>query len=115
MANPRLQVFNSAGRVVAENDDWSSNGFELFRMGWAAMVGTFPFPTSSRDAEVYVTLLPGAYTLVISGSTGTDAGVVIGEIYSTFFTYDVSTTENGVSITSHALRERRPLANLSAH
>jgi hypothetical protein len=79
MANPRLQVFNSSGRMVAQNDDWSSNSIQI---GWS-VTGAFPLAAGSRDAEVYVTLAPGSYTLVISGSTSTEAGVVLGEIYNT--------------------------------
>jgi hypothetical protein len=88
MANPRLQIIDTAGRVIADNDDWSpqvpatSAENPAYSIQHASeMVGAFPLPTSSRDAAVVVTLAPGAYTLVISGSTSAEAGVVLGEIY----------------------------------
>ncbi|MES2694855.1 MAG: hypothetical protein V4773_15385, partial [Verrucomicrobiota bacterium] len=88
MSNPKLQVINSAGRVVAENDDWSPERppSSAENPAWSiqnasVMVGAFPLDNGSRDAAVVVTLPPGAYTLVISGSTAVDAGVVLGEVY----------------------------------
>ena len=78
MPNPRLQITDSTGRVVAENDDWAPQGSVQLE---GLSVGAFPLPPSSRDAAITVTLDPGAYTLVISGSTSSDAGVVVGELY----------------------------------
>ena len=88
MGNPRLQIIDSAGRVAAENDDWSPQippstaENPAYSVQYASeLAGAFPFPAASRDAAVVVTLTPGAYTLVISGVTGADGGVVLGEIY----------------------------------
>jgi hypothetical protein len=88
MQNPRLQIINTAGDVIAENDDWSpavppsSAQSPAWSVQHASqMVGAFPFSTSSRDAAIVITLPPGGYTLVISGSAATDAGVVLAEVY----------------------------------
>src|SRR5688500_9585372 len=88
MANPRLRIVDSTGQIVAENDDWSPQRppSSVESPAWSVpqaweMVGAFPLPTASRDAAVVVTLTPGAYTLVISGSSSSDAGGVLGEVY----------------------------------
>jgi hypothetical protein len=88
MQNPRLQIIDTAGHVVAQNDDWSPviPPSSAENPAWSVqhaseMIGAFPFSTSSRDAAVVVTLPAGGYTLVVSGSTNTDAGVVLAEVY----------------------------------
>lgn len=73
--NPRLQVYDGAGRLVLENDDWSGSETSAA----AAQVGAFQLPAGSRDAALVTSLAPGAYTmhLLDAGS----AGVVLAEIY----------------------------------
>lgn len=76
LATPKLQLFDSAGRMMAENDGWSG------RSDIAATnerVGAFKLAADSRDAAVVVTLMPGAYTAQVSGAGG--SGVVLIEVY----------------------------------
>lgn len=75
VANPRLQVFDSAGRLVLENDDWS--GIETSTA--FTQVGAFALQAGSRDAAVVALLAPGPYTMQITA--GTETGVVLAEVY----------------------------------
>jgi hypothetical protein len=75
LADPRLQLYSSAGTLVAENDNWA--GAET--SADAAAVGAFPLAVGARDSAVVVTLSPGAYTLVVSPNGGD--GVALAEVY----------------------------------
>ncbi|MBL9210683.1 MAG: hypothetical protein JNL92_09445, partial [Opitutaceae bacterium] len=77
LANPQLQLFNQAGTVVAENDDWGG-GSSL--NGAFGTVAAFPLATNSRDAVLLVTLPPGSYTAQVSG-VGNTTGVALVEVY----------------------------------
>ncbi len=76
LANPKLQIFASGGAVVSENEDWSNNA-DLTATGDS--VGAFRLASGSLDAAVVATLVPGAYTAVVTGGTG--SGVVLVEVY----------------------------------
>jgi uncharacterized protein (DUF1800 family) len=79
LTNPRLEVFDSAGRSVASNDNWtvtSIGGTNTF-----AAVGAFPFTTGSRDAALLATLPPGSYTAQVTGVGTPATGVALVEVY----------------------------------
>ena len=75
LPDPRLRVFDDAGRVVAASDDWS--GAEVAAA--ATRVGAFALPGGSRDAALLVTLAPGAYSLHIEATAGD--GIALAEVY----------------------------------
>ena len=79
VANPKLEVFNSAGRVILDNDDWV--GIESAAA--IAQVGAFSLVEGSQDAAILTTLDPGAYTIHVT-SKGSD-GVALAEIYDASF------------------------------
>ncbi len=82
LADPRIVVFDSAGRTVAENDNWSAVGesdTDLLTAA-AAKVGAFPLTVGSRDAALLRVLPPGAYTVHVSGVGGA-TGVSLVEVY----------------------------------
>ncbi len=82
LADPRIVVFDSAGRTVAENDNWSAVGdsdTELITAA-AAKAGTFPLAPGSRDSAVLRVLAPGAYTVHVSGVGGA-TGIALLEVY----------------------------------
>ncbi|MCX6953098.1 MAG: immunoglobulin domain-containing protein, partial [Verrucomicrobia bacterium] len=83
LSNPRLQLFDAAGKLLLENDDWSGSD----TAATAAQVGAFSLVAGSKDAALFTTLAPGAYTMQIIG--GADTGVAIAEIY------DASASPNG--------------------
>lgn len=76
LADPRLRLFNAAGNLVQENDNWGGTP-ELA----AAMnrVGGFPLAANSADAAILATLAPGAYTVHVTDHG--QAGVALAEIY----------------------------------
>src|SRR5581483_1159407 len=73
--NPALQVFDSTGKMVANNDDWVSADVSAT----ADAVGAFKLTAGSHDAAAVATLNPGAYTVVVSGVNSN--GVVLIEVY----------------------------------
>ena len=82
LADPRVTVYDSDGRIVAENDNWSAGLAEdtAVLVATAARCGAFPLPMSSRDAAL-ITLLPaGTYTIHASAAPGS-TGVTLLEIF----------------------------------
>ena len=80
LADPQLKIFNSAGTVIASNDNWGDT--DPVRITAAAQsVGAFALPTNSRDASLLLTLPPGAYTAQITG-VGNTTGVGLIELYA---------------------------------
>ncbi len=73
--NPRLQIFDSAGRVILDNDDWS--GADVAAA--ASQVGAFALAAGSRDAALVATLAPGAYSMQVLDNGA--PGVALAEIY----------------------------------
>jgi len=75
LANPTLTLVRSSDQgVVASNDDWGSaaNAAQIASSGLA--------PGHPLESAILVTLGPGAYTAVVSGSGGA-TGVGIVEVY----------------------------------
>ena len=63
---------------IATNDDWPDAND--VRAAFAA-AGAFALPAGSKDAALIVTLEPGAYTVIVSGVSGTATGHALVEIY----------------------------------
>ena len=74
LANPRLQLF-SGQTQVASSDDWSS------QVDAAAITATGLAPTSAVESAILITLMPGAYTAIVSG-VGGGTGVGIVEVFA---------------------------------
>lgn len=93
LPNPRVQIFDTSGRIVAENDDWSGADTRAA----AEQLGAFALRDGSADAVVLVTLPPGPYTarVLANGSSG----VALTEIYD--------------AATEATVPARPPLVNLS--
>jgi hypothetical protein len=72
MPDPVLQVLDSKGAVVAQNDNWNVTGEQIASYGLA--------PNDSREAALVVSLLPGAYSAIVSGQ-GNSGGVALFELY----------------------------------
>ena len=75
LANPRLQLLDAAGKVIAENDDWSGSD----TITAISRVGAFGLADCAKDAALLLTLVPGAYTMQVAGVAG--SGVALAEIY----------------------------------
>jgi hypothetical protein len=89
LADPVLNVYNSAGVLVATNNDWGTPvGVNASQTpataatltSTATQVGAFPLIAGSKDAALLVTLPPGAYTAQVSGNSGT-TGNGMAEVY----------------------------------
>jgi hypothetical protein len=72
LANPVLQLF-SGQTVIASNDDWGSAA------NAAAIQATGLAPTNALESAILITLNPGPYTAIVTGSGGT-TGVAIVEV-----------------------------------
>jgi YVTN family beta-propeller protein len=73
LANPQLQLVFGDGTVLA-NDDWQSAG------NAADVVASAFAPSDARESAILVTLQPGPYTAIVSGSGG-GTGVGLVEVF----------------------------------
>lgn len=74
LGNPMLELYDSAGTLLASNDDWQSDSqsYVLNNLNIA--------PTSFLEAALYRVLSPGAYTVTVRGvNNGT--GIALAEVY----------------------------------
>ena len=72
LADPVLQLFNSAGALVDQNDNWNS-----YR---ANVIATGIPPADEHEAVITANLQPGSYTAVVRGVNGA-TGVALVEAY----------------------------------
>ncbi|MEN3368993.1 MAG: hypothetical protein V7609_1136 [Verrucomicrobiota bacterium] len=73
LADPTLELYNSANVVIAMNDDWITNRAEIEAAG-------FPPPTNDKESAIVKTLDPGSYTVVMRGK-GNSSGIGVVETY----------------------------------
>jgi len=75
LADPKLEIYTSAGSKLMEDDNWSSILAVTF-----SVVGAFALDAGSRDAALLAILTPGSYTVQVRGADGgTDEALI--EIY----------------------------------
>ena len=77
LGDPTLKIYQD-GRLVAENDNWSTALAE--NTAAAAASGAFALTSGSKDAAIVLTLAPGSYTAVVRG-VGDTAGAGLVEVY----------------------------------
>ncbi len=75
LTKPRLEVFNSAGTLVARNDKWDAALASAFKAAGASAL-----KNGSLDAALKLKLSPGTYTAKITGLSGSTASARF-EIY----------------------------------
>ncbi len=75
LADPKLEIFDSNGAKVSENDSWNASLAAVF-----SSVGAFALPAGSRDAALVISLAPGSYTAQVSGVGGLTGDAII-EVY----------------------------------
>jgi len=89
LADPFLTVFDSTGKVLAQNDNWGTPVAVFAGQVVAAAAditaadlatGAFALTAGSKDAALIVTLPPGAYTAQVTGVGGV-TGTALVEIY----------------------------------
>ncbi|MBL9185865.1 MAG: hypothetical protein JNK23_00160 [Opitutaceae bacterium] len=76
LVDPKLELRRGA-ELLQSNDNW--NGSPLLANAFT-QVGAFPLPVTSKDAALYLTLQPGAYSAQITGVNGA-IGVALVEVY----------------------------------
>jgi hypothetical protein len=76
MADPKLDLY-SGQAVINANDNWGDGGTLATAF---VSVGAFALGTTSRDAAILVTLVPGNYTAQVSGVSGS-GGLTLVEVY----------------------------------
>ncbi|HEY1794292.1 MAG TPA: CotH kinase family protein [Opitutaceae bacterium] len=81
LAGPVLQVFDSSGSLVASNAGWSTNANAAAIAAAATAAGAFALQPGSADSALLLTLQPGSYTAVVSGSGGS-SGIALAETYA---------------------------------
>jgi len=72
LTDPVLELYNSSGRLIAQNDNWSS-----------LPPGAIPAdlaPKNEKESFIGATLAPGSYTAVLRGANGA-AGVGLFELF----------------------------------
>jgi uncharacterized delta-60 repeat protein len=81
LADPMVGIYDSTGRNVAANDNWSATATTRAALILSATeVGAFAFTDGSKDAAVLLTLAPGAYTAQVTAASG-QPGSALLEIY----------------------------------
>ena len=78
LADPVLKVYDSAGAVIAQSNDWSGSDIAAA----AAATGAFALDAGSKDAALLLTLAPGGYTFEITAAPNTAAGEALADIYA---------------------------------
>ena len=74
VGDPRLDLFDSDGNLLASNDNWQdSQSAEIAATGLA--------PSDSLEAAILITLPRGAYTAVLSPLDDADRGIALAELY----------------------------------
>jgi hypothetical protein len=77
LVDPELKLFNSAGIQIDSSNDWGGNP-SLSSAFFSVGLGTLP--SNSKDAAFVTTLVPGTYTIQLSGVNST-TGVGLIELY----------------------------------
>ena len=81
LVDPIVALFDRDNRLVATNDNWSDDAAKAPAIAAAAArVGAFAWEQGSKDAAFLVTLVPGAYSVVVRG-VGDATGVALIEVY----------------------------------
>jgi hypothetical protein len=72
LADPVLQLFDSTGVSIGQNDNWNAHRSDVIATGIA--------PDDEHDAVIVATLQPGSYTAVVRG-VNDSSGVALVEGY----------------------------------
>ncbi|HVU34383.1 MAG TPA: DUF1800 family protein [Opitutaceae bacterium] len=75
LLDPKLDLLDANGALLASNDNWNAvDGATM------SSVGAFSLPSGSKDSAIVTTLAPGAYTAQVTGVGGT-SGLALVEVY----------------------------------
>ena len=76
LADPTLELRDSNGTLLVANDDWETDPVSA-----AGLVLNHLAPPNAKEAAIYTSLPPGAFTAILAGK---DGGVGVGtvEVYN---------------------------------
>jgi hypothetical protein len=80
LADPFLQLRGSSGALIRQNDNWKDDQR-------SEIEGTIFQPADDRESVIVATLVPGAYTALLTGKAGA-TGVGTVEVYDADLTAD---------------------------
>lgn len=74
--NPKIEIYSSSGRRIGSNSDWKTDRRAK------VLMDSYPFlaPSDEKEAALFLTLFPGAYTLKGINEDGTE-GIILLEAY----------------------------------
>ncbi|MDB6094487.1 MAG: Immunoglobulin I-set domain protein [Verrucomicrobia bacterium] len=82
LPDPVLKLYNSAGDVIATNDNWSDNADPQKIADAAQQAGAFALSSGSKDSAVLLDLPGGVYSIqAVSAPDTPNTGVTLIEIY----------------------------------
>ncbi len=82
LANPRLELHNGNGALIATNDDWQTTiiGGIITSNQVSDIQNSGHAPTAASESAIIADLQPGNYTAIVSGVNNT-IGVALVEVY----------------------------------
>jgi hypothetical protein len=82
LANPKLELYNGAGALIASNDNWQSTiiGGIITRNQVSDIQDSGHAPTEANESAIIADLPPGNYTAIVRGVNNT-LGVALAEVY----------------------------------
>jgi N-acetylneuraminic acid mutarotase len=82
LANPRLELHNGSGALIATNDDWQSTilGGIITSNQVSDIQNSGHAPTAASESAIIANLQPGNYTAIVNGVNNT-TGVALVEVY----------------------------------
>jgi hypothetical protein len=82
LANPRLELHNGSGALIATNDDWQTTivGGIITSNQVSDIQNSGHAPTAASESAIIADLQPGNYTAIVSGVNNT-LGVALVEVY----------------------------------
>ena len=82
LANPRLELHNRTGALIASNDDWQTTilGGVITSNQGSAIQNSGYAPTAANESAIIANLQPGNYTAIVRGVNNT-TGVALVEVY----------------------------------
>jgi hypothetical protein len=74
LADPILELHNSDGSLIFQNDNWRSDQEDQ-------IIASAVPPSNNNESAIVATLNPGAYTAIVRGASNT-TGVALVEVYA---------------------------------
>ena len=99
LANPRLELHNGSGALIASNDDWQTTiiGGIITTNQVSDIQNSGHAPTAASESAIIADLQPGNYTAIVRGVNNT-LGVALVEVYD--LSPGVSSTLGNISTRS---------------